>query len=163
MAEGCRVSGINTVGQVWLRWPEMAKSSTSGFLPTVPVSYQSNQWWELLQSSIKPFSTGKGRKHEKLWLRLSTDAFATHLNQTLHCLGSIYETIHNSLLHKVVKARKYHYLTAARFGKSFVGISLWYIVTQHMELQDLFCLWPLQLLASEDLNFGWLHVTVHEK
>jgi len=41
----------------WTNVTEMAKWSTTGFLLTVPVSYQSNQWWELQQSSIKPCSS----------------------------------------------------------------------------------------------------------
>ena len=39
----------------WTNVTEKAKWSTTGFLFTVPVSYQSNQWWELQQSSIKPY------------------------------------------------------------------------------------------------------------
>ena len=48
------------------------------------------------------------------------------------------------------KVRKCDYWTASLFGKSFMQIFLWYIVTQYVRLQDLVCVWPLQLVAISD-------------
>ena len=48
--------------------------------------------------------------------------------------------MYNSLLHKVllVKPRKYDSWTASCFGENFIRIFLRYIVTQYVQLRDLF-------------------------
>ena len=85
---------------------------------------------------------------------------------TLYFCGSVRTThTYNSLLHKdlLVKVRKCDYWTASWFGKSFMRIFLRYIVTQYVQLRDLLCVWPLQLVTSKDWNLGWLHVTMHKR
>ena len=131
--------------------------------------------WEWIETSLgqldstyfKCCCSRNGRRHLKnMAITLfSMDGFATHSNQHIHVQCKPPMIASFTKFHLFNKARKYDYWTISWFGKSFIRISLqyMYIVAQYLQLQDLFCLWPLLWVTSKDLNLGWLYVTMHEK